>query len=88
MLQDFISLEPIIQTFSDIHFRALVLFPSAKVLPRGRISIVSMTLAEQLFYYNFPCYLTSYFNQWNNKYVSSVTLRLVLLIDKINFKKI
>ena len=34
MLQNFISLEPIIQTFSDIHF---------------------------------PSYLTSYFNQWNNK---------------------
>ena len=68
MLQDFISLEPIIQTFSDIHFRALVLFPNVKVLPRGRISIVSMTLAEQFFSYNFPSYLTSYLNQWNNKY--------------------
>jgi hypothetical protein len=68
ILQDFLRLEPIIQTFSDIHFRALVLFPNIKVLPRGRISIVSMTLAEQLFSYNFPCYLTSYFNQWNNKY--------------------
>ena len=45
MLQDFINLEPIIQTFSDIHFRALVLFPNVKVLPRGRISIVSMTLS-------------------------------------------
>jgi hypothetical protein len=44
------SLEPIIQTFSDIHFRALVLFPSVKVLPQGRISIVSMTLTEQLFF--------------------------------------
>jgi hypothetical protein len=62
MLQDFMSLEPIIQTFSDIHFRALVIFPNIKVLPRGRIYIVSMTLAEQLFYYNFPCYLTNYFN--------------------------
>ena len=47
MLQNFIILEPMIQTFSDIHFRALVLFPSVKVLLRGRISIVSMTIAEQ-----------------------------------------
>lgn len=67
MLQDFISLEPIIQTFFDIHFRALVLFPSVKVLSRGRISIVSMTLSAQIFSYNFPCYFTSYFNQWNNR---------------------
>ena len=42
-------LEPIIQNFSEIRFRALVLFPNGKVLPEGRISIVSMTLAEQLF---------------------------------------
>ena len=72
MLKDFISLELIIQNFSDIHFRVLVLFPNVKVLPEGKISIVSMTLAEQLFSYKFPSHLTSYFNQWNNKYAFHV----------------
>jgi len=87
MLQDFMSLEPIIQTFSDIHFRALVLFPNIKVLPRGRISIVSMTLAEQLFYYNFPCYLTSYFNQWNNKYQFYVQFEILQTMSTSSLQK-
>ena len=87
MLQDSISLEPIIQTFSDIHFRALVLFPNVKVLPRGRISIVSMTLAEQLFSYNFPSYLTSYFNQWNNKYELHVQFEILSIMSTLSLQK-
>ena len=87
MLQDFISLEPIIQTFSDIHFRALVLFPNVKVLPIGRILIVSMTLAEQLFSYNFPSYLTSYFNQWNNKYEFHVQFEILSIISTLSLQK-
>jgi hypothetical protein len=87
MLQDFMSLEPIIQTFSDIHFRALVLFSSVKVLPRGRISIVSMTLAEQFFSYNFPCYLTSYFNQWNNKYEFYVQFEILQTMSTSSLQK-
>jgi hypothetical protein len=87
MLQDFMSLQPIIQTFSDIHFRALVLFPNIKVLPRGRISIVSMTLAEQLLYYQFPCYLTSYFNQWNNKYQFYVQFEILRIMSTSSLQK-
>ena len=87
MLKDFISLEPIIQTFSDTHFRALVLFTNVKVLPRGRISIISMTLAEQLFSYNFPCYLTSYFQQWNNKYEFHVQFEIMKTISTSSLQK-
>jgi hypothetical protein len=87
MLQNFISLEPIIQTFSDIHFRALVLFPSVKVLPRGRISIVSMTIAEQLFSYHFPSYLTSYFNKWNNKYQFYVQFEILSIMSTPSLQK-
>ena len=87
MLKDFISLEPIIQNFSDIHFRALVLFPNVKVLPEGRISIVSMTLAEQLFSYKFPSYLTSYFNQWNNKYEFHVQFEILAIMSTSSLQK-
>lgn len=87
ILQDFLRLEPIIQTFYDINFRALVFFPNIKVLPRGRISIVFMTLAEQLFSYNFPCYLTSYFNQWNNKYEFHVQFEILQTISTSSLQK-
>jgi hypothetical protein len=87
MLQDFMILQPIVQTFSDIHFRALVLFPNIKVLPKGRISIVSMTLAEQLFYYNFPCYLTNSFNQWDNKYQFYVQFEILRMMSTPSLQK-
>lgn len=87
ILQDFMSLEPITEAFSDIHFRALVLFSNIKVLPIGRISIVSMTLAEKLFYYNFPCYLTSYFNQWNNKYQFYVQFEILRIMSTSSLQK-
>ena len=80
-------MEPIIQTFSDIHFRALVLFPSVKVLPRGRISIVSMTISEQLFSYHFPSYLTSYFNQWNNKNQFYVQFEILSIMSTPSLQK-
>jgi hypothetical protein len=87
MLKDLLNLEPIVQTFSDIHFQALVLFPSIKVLPKGRISIVSMTLAEQLFSYNFPCYLTNYFYQWNNKYEFHVQFEILSIMSTSSLQK-
>jgi len=87
MLQNFMTLEPIVQTFSDIHFRALVLFPNIRVLPKGRISIVSMVLAEHLFSYNFPCYLTSYFNQWNNKYQFYVQFEILRIMSTSSLQK-
>ena len=80
MLQDFIRLEPIIENFSDVHFRALGLFPNVKVIPKGRISIVQMTLIEELFSYNYPCYLTNYFNQWNDKYEFHVQFEILQII--------
>ena len=87
MLKDFISLELIIQNFSDIHFRVLVLFPNVKVLPEGKISIVSMTLAEQLFSYNFPSYLTSYFNQCNNKNQFYVQFEILSIMSTLSLQK-
>lgn len=36
MLQHFISLEPIIQTFSDIHFRALVTVPEVQLFKNNQ----------------------------------------------------
>lgn len=87
MLQNFIRLKPTIQTFSDIHFRALVLFSSVKVLPRGRISIVSITIAEQLFSYPFPSYLSSYFNKWNNKYQFYVQFEILSIMSTPSLHK-
>lgn len=77
MLQDFIRLEPIIENFSDVHFRALFLFPNVRVIPKGRISIVQMTLIKELFSYNYTCYLTSYFHQWNDKYEFHVQFEIL-----------
>ena len=50
ILKKLVKLDPIIENFSDIHFRALVLFPNIKVVQKGRISIVHMTLVEELFF--------------------------------------
>ena len=70
-----------------MHSRALVLFPNVKVLPEGRTSIVSMTLAEQLFSYKFPSYLTSYFNQWNNKYEFHVQFEILAIMSTSSLQK-
>ena len=77
ILKKLVKLDPIIENFSDIHFRALVLFPNIKVVQKGRISIVHMTLVEELFSYKYPCYLTDYFNQWKNKYEFHVQFEIL-----------
>ena len=46
-----------------------------------------MTLAEQLFSYNFQCYLTSYFNQWNNKYHFHVQFEILQTISTPSLQK-
>jgi len=87
MLQDLMCLKPITQTFSDIHFQALVIFPNIKVIPKGRISIVQMTLIDKLFSYNYPCYLTNYFNQWNHKYEFHVQFEILQVMSTSSLQK-
>ena len=58
-----------------------------KVLSRGRTLIVSMTLAERLFSYNFLSYLTSYFNQWNNKYEFHVQFEILSIMSTLSLQK-
>jgi hypothetical protein len=50
ILKKLVRLELTLKNFSDIHFRALVLFPKIKVLQKGRIYLVQMNLVEQLFF--------------------------------------
>jgi len=46
-----------------------------------------LTLAEQLFSYNFPSYLTSYFNQWNNKYEFHTQFEILSIMSTFSLQK-
>ena len=46
-----------------------------------------MTLAERLFSYNFLSYLTSYFNQWNNKYEFHVQFEILSIMSTLSLQK-
>lgn len=46
-----------------------------------------MTIAEQLFSYNFPSYLTSYFNKWNNKYQFYVQFEILSIMSTPSLQK-
>ena len=46
-----------------------------------------MTLAEQLFSYHFPSYLTSYFNQWNNKNQFYVQFEILSIMSTPSLQK-
>ena len=87
ILKKLVKLDPIIENFSDIHFRALVLFPNIKVVQKGRISIVHMTLVEELFSYKYPSYLTDYFNQWKNKYEFHVQFEILRTMSTYSLQK-
>jgi hypothetical protein len=51
------------------------------------MSIVSMALVEQLFSYDFPCYLTSYFNPWDNKYQFYVQFEILRIMSTSSLQK-
>ena len=46
-----------------------------------------MTLVDQLFLYNFPCYLTSYFQQWKNKYEFHLQFEILKTMSTFSFQK-
>ena len=46
-----------------------------------------MTLVEQLFSYNYPCYLTNYFSQWNDKYECQVKFKILQTISTSSLQK-
>ena len=54
---------------------------------RVYLNLRTPTLAEQLFSYKFTSYLTSYFNQWNNKYEFYIQFEILAIMSTSSLQK-
>jgi len=87
MVHRFQKLGPIIETFSDTHFKSSIMFPSIVIRKKGRIWVVNMAVGEQLLSYKYPYHFTDYFTSWKDKYQCQVKFLILQTITTYPLEK-
>jgi len=81
------GLSPLVNNFSNHEFQSFVIFPTINVLKRGKFLVVQMSMAKQLFYYQYPFVLPRSFLHYKSKYDLQVKLELLQSFSSLSLKK-
>jgi len=81
------GLNPLVRDFSNHEFQSFVIFPTINIIKQGKFLIVKMSIAKQLFYYQYPYVLPRSFLRYKNKYDLQVKLELLKSFCSLSIKK-
>lgn len=81
------ELKPLLQKFSDTHFRSSVIFPYLKLEKQNRLWIVRMAIGEELYFYQYSFFFPNSFLTYQSKYDLEVKLKLVETISTVGLEK-
>lgn len=87
ILHELQTLQPIIENFDDSEFRSSVNFPYFKIKKKGRIWILTIAIAKQLYDYKYPYKLTEYFLLYDNQYHLQVHYFIIQTISTYSLEK-
>jgi len=78
-----------VNSFSDARFQSLVIVPQIQFekCPKQKFLIAKVWLVEELFYYNYPYYLTNFFQQKLTKYELEVRFKLFQVFSSVSITK-
>jgi hypothetical protein len=81
------GLSPLVKNFSNHEFQSFVIFPTINVIKRGKFLVVQMSMAKQLFDYQYPFVLPRSFLYYKSKYDLQVKLELLQSFCSLSQKK-
>ena len=87
ILHDLQTLQPILENFDDCEFRSSVSFPYFKIKKKGKIWILTIAIAKQLYEYKYPYRFTEYFLQSDNQYHQQVQCFIIQTISTYSLEK-
>nr|YP_009518874.1 hypothetical protein [Boodleopsis pusilla]AYC64860.1 hypothetical protein [Boodleopsis pusilla] len=82
------NIEPLVTFFSDNHFRSIVAFPYVEVDKQGKYWIVTLAIARELFFYQYPFLFPNFFIKYLNKYDFEVKIEIIRVFSTENTEKV
>lgn len=80
------KLDPIVE-FSDVLFRSYVAFPYTFVEKQGKFWVVTIAIAEPLYFYGYPFFFPPEFLLSHDKYETDVKLQLIQSMSTNSLRK-
>ena len=86
-LQSFQKLDLLLQKFSQISFRSSVIFPYLEIEKQGKSWIVTIAVAKELYFYDYPFLFPSCFLSYQNNYDLQVKCKVIQIISTSSLEK-
>ena len=81
------GLNPLVKNFSRQEFQSYVIFPAIEVIKKGKFLVVEMSMAKQLYHYQYPYVLPRSFFRSKNKYDLQVKIEVLKTFCSKDIKK-
>lgn len=82
------TIEPLVTYFSDTCFRSVVAFPYLSVEKQAKYWNVTIAIAKELYFYQYPFRFPNFFVKYRNKYDFEVKLEIIKVFSIDNTEKI
>jgi hypothetical protein len=82
------NIEPLVTYFSETYFRSVVAFPYLLVEKQAKYWNVSIAIASELYFYQYPFRFPNFFIKYRNKYDFEVKLEILKIFSTDNTQKI
>lgn len=82
------TIEPLVTYFSDTSFRSVAVFPYLLVEKQDKYWNVTLAIAKELYFYQYPFQFPNFFVKYRNKYDFEVKLEIIRVFSIDNTEKI
>jgi len=81
------KLDPLTTNFSEISFRSSVGFPSLELEKQGKFWVIQGSIAEELYFYQYPFGFSNYFLVYKGKYEMEVKFEFLKNMSIVGLEK-
>lgn len=81
------TIQPLVTYFSDTFFRSVVAFPYLSVDKQAKYWNVTLAIARELYFYQYPFRFPNFFGKYRNKYDFEVKLEIIKVFSTENTEK-
>jgi hypothetical protein len=82
------TIQPLVTYFTDKSFRSVVAFPYLSVEKQAKYWNVTLAIAGELYFYQYPFRFPNFFGKYRNKYDFEVKLEILKVFSTKNIEKV
>ena len=82
------TIEPLVTYFSDTSFKSVIAFPYLSVEKQGKYWNLTLPIARELYFHQYPFRFPNFFTKYHNKYDFEVKLEILKVFFIHTIKKV